>query len=568
VLNLWEKVNLLVKRWAYAESMAYLGLTALCLAFWGVKRKGSEARFWLILGVSAAVLSLGPFLKVGGELVRYTIEGKESYIVLPYALLTRVPFFEWGRTPGRLSGTMSFALAVLASLGAGDILPRLKERRPRVAFAGGITLLVLFEYIAFFPFPVAGESIPDFYRKIAAEPEDYAILDLPMDAGGSTGTSNRAMYYQMIHGHKIVGGFIHRFPPGTAELTRLMSQLAYRPSGEDIVTYPPSEEGLATLSRLGVRYIVVHKFSPQAADIAASLQQSLGQPLFEDEQITVFATPQENNGLPIEAIPFLDEKDNWGPLESWGGVPSRWMSNDGLVYFYLSGKGRHRLRLGVYADENKPTNLQIFINERPAGKFAVRGWQFPVTPALELNKGLNVVRFHLPDYPAMTPGRNMLFQEIDILSVALPSQIWSPNALGIKQRMEANLGDKARLLGYNIESSLRPGDQLHLTLFWQALSKMDHDYTVFTHLVDREGRIWGQKDYPPVDGFYPTSWWKEGEIVRDQYNLVISPDTPPGEYWIEVGMYLPETGKRLEVYGEEGPLPENRILLSPPVTIK
>ncbi len=141
-------------------------------------------------------------------------------------------------------------------------------------------------------------------------------------------------------------------------------------------------------------------------------------------------------------------------------------------------------------------------------------------------------------------------------------------ALDMQHRVEANLGGKVQLLGYNIESGFRPGDGIHLTLFWRALQEMEEDYTVFTHLLDSEGNIWGQKDNPPVDGFYPTTRWEKGEIVRDQYNLVISPDAPPGEYWIEVGMYLPETGERLEVHGEEGPLPQNRVLLSPPVMIR
>jgi len=573
LLSLWEKVHL-IRHIVYAESMAYLGLTALCLALWGVKRKKSEARFWLILGVGAAVLSLGPFLKIGGELVRYTVEGKESYIVLPYALLTKVPFLEWGRTPGRLSGTMSFSLAVLAGLGAGDILPRLKKW-VRVAFVGVTALLVLFEYITCVPFPIAGEYIPDFYRKIAEEPEEYAILDLPIETGGSTGTSNRAMYYQMFHEHKIVNGFIHRFPLGAKDLTRLIGQLAYRSLDEDIVAYPSSEEGLTTLSRLGVRYVVAHKFSSRAAEVVASLQQSLDRSLFEDKQITVFATPQENDKLPVKAIPFLDEEDNWRPLESWDSVPSRWMSNDGLIYFYLPEEGKYRLRFTAFRNDSHPANLQVFVNEQLAGEFAVEGWQFLVTPVQELEKGLNVVRFHLPEYSASNQesedqarARNMLFQEVDMLLVTLPLQRWSSNALGIEQPLEVNLGDGVRLLGYSIEGNLRLRGDLRLTLFWQALSRMDHDYTVFTHLVDGEGQIWGQKDNPPVDGFYPTSQWEEGDIMRDQYNLVISPDAPPGEYWIEVGMYLPETGERLEVHGKEGPLPENRILLPYPIIIR
>jgi hypothetical protein len=153
--------------------------------------------------------------------------------------------------------------------------------------------------------------------------------------------------------------------------------------------------------------------------------------------------------------------------------------------------------------------------------------------------------------------------------VEIPRRAPPPvEALDIERRVEANLGGKVQLLGYNIKSGFRPGDGIHLTLFWRASQEMEKDYAVFTHLIDSGGKIWGQKDNPPVDGFYPTSQWEEGDIVRDQYDLVISPDAPPGEYWIEVGVYLTETGERLEVYGEEGLLPENRILLSPPVIIR
>jgi hypothetical protein len=56
--------------------------------------------------------------------------------------------------------------------------------------------------------------------------------------------------------------------------------------------------------------------------------------------------------------------------------------------------------------------------------------------------------------------------------------------------------------------------------------------------------------------------------VRDQYDLTVSPDAIRGKYWLAVGMYLAETGQRLEVRGEEDPLPENRILLPHPVKIR
>ena len=87
------------------------------------------------------------------------------------------------------------------------------------------------------------------------------------------------------------------------------------------------------------------------------------------------------------------------------------------------------------------------------------------------------------------------------------------------------------------------------------------DCTVFVHLIDEEGSTWGQKDNPPVDGFYPTTQWEEGEIVRDQYDLIISPDARPGDYWPEVGMYLAETGDRLAIVDRNGNIVGDGVLL-------
>jgi 4-amino-4-deoxy-L-arabinose transferase-like glycosyltransferase len=133
--------------------------------------------------------------------------------------------------------------------------------------------------------------------------------------------------------------------------------------------------------------------------------------------------------------------------------------------------------------------------------------------------------------------------------------------LDIESR-EVNLGNKVQLLGYNIESGFHPGDNIHLTLFWQCLEEMEQSYTVFTHLVDAGDNIVAQKDNPPVDGFYPTTKWEVREIVRDQYDLVIPSGVPSGEYRLKVGMYLAETGERLNVLKDGVPLPDYQILLA------
>ena len=132
---------------------------------------------------------------------------------------------------------------------------------------------------------------------------------------------------------------------------------------------------------------------------------------------------------------------------------------------------------------------------------------------------------------------------------------------GPRYPLEANLGDKVALLGYDLEvKEARPGDTLHLTLHWQAQREVDEDYTVFVHLIDEEGTIWGQKDGWPDGGFYPTSFWDLGEVVRDQYDLVIDPQAVPGLYRFEVGLYLLATGQRLPII-ERGKVAGDRIIL-------
>lgn len=127
----------------------------------------------------------------------------------------------------------------------------------------------------------------------------------------------------------------------------------------------------------------------------------------------------------------------------------------------------------------------------------------------------------------------------------------------IKHRQWAQLGEKVVLLGYSLsEEHVQPGDRVALTLFWEPQGPIDADYSVFTHLLGPQGII-TQADGQPGGGAYPTSHWSEAQVVEDRHTWFVPDDTPPGEYPIEVGMYLLDTGERVPVHGEEG----DRILL-------
>jgi hypothetical protein len=108
----------------------------------------------------------------------------------------------------------------------------------------------------------------------------------------------------------------------------------------------------------------------------------------------------------------------------------------------------------------------------------------------------------------------------------------------------ATFGDRMKLLGYDLSQR---ESRLEMTLYWQATGPMSTDWTVFVHLYDPSSEeILTQWDARPLSGAYPTSWWREGEVIADKIALDLT-DLSPGTYRLEVGLYDPSTSERLPV---------------------
>jgi mannosyltransferase len=132
----------------------------------------------------------------------------------------------------------------------------------------------------------------------------------------------------------------------------------------------------------------------------------------------------------------------------------------------------------------------------------------------------------------------------------------------IQYSYQVSFGGLVEFLGYDLErTGFSSGDNLTLTLYWRVLEQMDTSYAVFTHLIDQDNRIWGQRDSLPQQGGHPTTLWVRGEVVTDSYDIPVDPDAPPGRYGIEIGLYDPVTGARLPVLDERGRTVDDRILL-------
>jgi 4-amino-4-deoxy-L-arabinose transferase-like glycosyltransferase len=166
-----------------------------------------------------------------------------------------------------------------------------------------------------------------------------------------------------------------------------------------------------------------------------------------------------------------------------------------------------------------------------------------------------------------TRGEQVAQADLGWVTVEAREQVTTVPPIGYPLVM--NFDHQVGLLGYDLEeTSLRPSDTLHLTLYWRALAEMDKSYTVFTHLLASDSRIRGQKDSVPGDGTLPTTSWVEGEIIIDRYEIAVHSDAQSGRYVLEIGFYDANTGQRLPVVGQEGQRLDDRVLLPTEITLE
>ena len=126
--------------------------------------------------------------------------------------------------------------------------------------------------------------------------------------------------------------------------------------------------------------------------------------------------------------------------------------------------------------------------------------------------------------------------------------------------LAAVYGDQIELLGYDVEPY--QNEQQCIVLYWRALRQPSRDWTVFVHLLAPNSQeIASQWDSSPLQGAYPTSWWRSGEVISDRVTLDLT-GVPRGGYQLAIGLYDPSTDERLPVVAPSGEqIPDGRLVV-------
>jgi hypothetical protein len=119
--------------------------------------------------------------------------------------------------------------------------------------------------------------------------------------------------------------------------------------------------------------------------------------------------------------------------------------------------------------------------------------------------------------------------------------------LVIQYPLQVHLSNQIKLLGYDFASqTVRPGDTMPLTLFWQAEQDVREDDLVLLQLRGKGGKMWALYRDRPANGSYPTTGWSREEVVRQQLQVHIPADVPPGAYHLDVALADVSNGQKTE----------------------
>ena len=241
-------------------------------------------------------------------------------------------------------------------------------------------------------------------------------------------------------------------------------------------------------------------------------------------------------------------------------VEMRWqsiqpMQTDYLVTLALRDESQHLWGLGskqlsdvdaqtYWDEEGLEQAVLIPTSQWPVAETTVQAFELPVDLATPPGRYTVLVRVHptaqweglrIRGISEGGSGFDYPLGEVQILPAAQPPPL---EALEIPRPHRADLGAGIHLLGWDVSTTdARPGDRLHLFLFWQAQQSVPANYAARLRLLDELGQFGGEVQGAPTGAQYATSQWRTGEILRGQYDLTIDAATPTGTYSLMLNLF-------------------------------
>jgi hypothetical protein len=175
------------------------------------------------------------------------------------------------------------------------------------------------------------------------------------------------------------------------------------------------------------------------------------------------------------------------------------------------------------------------------------------------------------------------FAEVDPQTTWLRCVSTPERVCGAQAAVDVPFAGGPRLRGYSIsDRQPAPGERLRVELFWQGENGSAEGPRLFSFVHIRNSQpdgavnpqtnneIWAQDEHYAPGGLLVTDY-VPGRIYLDEYRVRLPEDMPPGEYYLEVGLFDNGTGEQLDPVDEAiaPPLRELwRSVLLPSITVE
>ncbi|MFQ5612907.1 MAG: hypothetical protein ACE5H9_12315 [Anaerolineae bacterium] len=402
-------------RWAGAIYERYTATTSERLVFAGfgplllaaltlVRQRRRLIRFWLIATGFFGVMSLGPYLHVAGQVVRWG----QSPLPMPYLLLYKtIPFIGISRSLSRFDMMVMMGLGVLAAAGAATLLQRLRGRTRQVSYLL-LPALICFEFIAI-PYPMSQIDTPPFYAQLARESGDFTVANLPMNWDRPT-----PLLYQTTHGKRLLTAYTSRGNP-LESAWRVPILQHWRYLDRDIIQADLAAIAPTVLDDFKLRYVVLDYYQmppgPERDGTEMFLAEALPglTPVYDDGRLKVYAPPR-----PAAPVPYLSLGDGWGPRQTVHDRLQRAVQGNATANIH-HGQGLAPT-LSIEAFSPRPQNLEILIDGVAVGTIrldrAPGSHQIPL-PALAANPVAVTLKIQDPLSPAFVSRLALVAQMSD-----------------------------------------------------------------------------------------------------------------------------------------------------------
>jgi hypothetical protein len=419
------------------EKVMFPTYTALALAATGwaaARRRGWPVGLWTATAGAFFVLSLGPYLHIGGQRLP---------VPLPAWLLYQLPVANLTRAPGRFVVIVLLALAVLLAFGLAALLRRGAAGSEQGAGGRGqqseptttqhvsrftshvsrltfhvalLAVLLLGLELWAAPYRLARWDVPGATGTLATLPPETAVFDVPVRPFESA-----YMQAQMVHRRPLIGGYLARAPAyplldGVPVFTALRT-LANAPA---LCAPPLDGAGPAMFTYFTTGALVLHKDRMDNRELnaarALAAQAGLGAPALEDERLVIYRPP-----LTATVAPWVNlELSAWYPLETTadGGL-LHWMGAAGTLHVWRPAAAAARLALRAYSFQ-APRRVAVLVDGQLHAEVRVDPAPGPLLVDLPPAAGHTTITLRALD-PPISPAQVGLNDDPRRLSLALVS---------------------------------------------------------------------------------------------------------------------------------------------------